>query len=75
MLRAARGWVKEIPPLSAFGLLVVFFLGVGGTGDVLGKLRDARIREADGSVHVVGKGLVEGDVAFAETVEDGAEFK
>ncbi len=61
--------------MPAFGLLLVLLLGVGGTGGILGKLRDARIRQADGSVHVVGESLVEGDVAFAETVEDGAEFK
>ncbi len=89
MLRAHPRWVKQISGCGRGStssaqaaiiswqapLFVFLFLGIGGIGGLLGELGDAGIGQANGPVHVVGDGLVEGDVAFAKTVENGAEFE
>lgn len=60
---------------SMKSLFRALLAGVGSVRRVLGKLGDAGVGEAHGPVDVMGQGLEDGAVVFAQAVEHGAQFE
>ena len=76
MLRGGREAVKQISsPGPACGFLCLAGFGLGGIGGFPGQLADAIVRKTDRVVDVIAEGLLQGDLALGEPVEDGTQLK